>query len=766
MQLPLNTRDLLAVRRRPLADISNGTKNDKNKIQLVQAEKAIAESMFNDSFKEKEIIKAQAIKTLSLMKSQLARSEHNLSIANSTIMDSETRLKDNLKLGAAQENKINELQREVSGLKDSFCRANSAVTGFEAQAGIAQNIILRMEHQIDHQRIECSEARNSLGEAKNEILVRQCSIDEANRRMSDLNDSLGNSIKESSILAIQLTEAQGVILELNCSLSDANQISVDLKELLSDADYRISELTDEHVVKQNQTEKIHNLENIIIELNNRIQNMTVAMISTNEAHAPVVVSMHLEREQFAARLFSLEKKLLDVCEVKDELVEDRKIKENLSQEALLELEKYLETKFNDISSMIIETENLKQNTVKLMKTIHDLHEINNKNSKDFNHRIILLKNKLGAKTKSFTAASAVHRTHPVDLEESTSGMRYHNEILEKEVMDLKKSMKEMDSQLILINAERFSFEVEVGIRTNELLEMTSTLSEAEEEIYCKNHEILRLTEEIEIYENKTEILQRNNSNSMNKKITQNGDKKSDRKENETLRSKFLDLESEMKNKIDESKEFLAEKEKEIEILKEKNIQEIVHMKEKHENDKMTINKQNENQRKILIKKNEKNSAELIDLWEILRVKEVEKEVEQLDMNRKINCLTEKLSTKELQINILMTEETKLKNDIESNSKIILELKEQNVFLINQEMSLTKNYKTKLENIENESIANNQLLSEKSEIIQTLERERDTIVNGIKEAERSLAASTSEAAELRKHIDQVRIFNDTIHFNFS
>ena len=148
--------------------------------------------------------------------------------------------------------------------------------------------------------------------------------------------------------------------------------------------------------------------------------MTVAMISTNEAHAPVVVSMHLEREQFAARLFSLEKKLLDVDKLKDEQEENEKEKENLSQEALLETEKYLETKFNDISSMIIEIENLKQNIVESTKTIRELHEVHNENSKKLNHRIVLLKLKLGAKTKSFNAASAVHRTHPlVDSSRST-----------------------------------------------------------------------------------------------------------------------------------------------------------------------------------------------------------------------------------------------------------------------------------------------------------------------------------------------------------
>ena len=755
MQVPINACDLLAVRRKPLTDISNGIKIDKNKLQMVQAEKAIAESMFNDSFKEKEIIKAQAIKTLNLMKSQLARSEHNLSIANSSIMDSEARRKDDLELITTQENKINELQREVSGLKDSLCRANSAANEYEAEAVITQDRISLMEHQINHQQIEYSGAINSLGEAKNEIVEKQRSIDDANRKISDLNDSLDNSIKESSNLVIELTEAQGVILELNSSLGNANQITVDLKELLSDADYRISELIEERVVNQSQTEKINSLENIILDLNNRIQSMTVAMISTNEAHAPVVVSMHLEREQFAARLFSLEKKLLDVDKLKDEQEENKKEKENLSQEVLLETEKYLETKFNDISSMIIEIENLKQNIVESTKTIRELHEVNNENSKKLNHRIVLLKLKLGAKTKSFNAASAVHRTHPVDLEESTSGMRYDNEILEKKVMILKKSMKEMDGQLILINAEKYSFEVEIGIRTNELHEVTSSLSEAEEDICNKNLEIFRLTKEIEIYQNQNEILIRNNSSIVNNKISQNSENESLQKEIDTLRSKYEELESEMKNEINMNQKDVARREEETVILTEKNMKEIVHLKEKHENDKIVLSKQNENQRKILIKKNEKDSTELADLWEIFRVKEVEKEAEQLDLKGKINCLTSKLSAKELELNVMLTEEMKLKNDIQSNSTIIQELKEQNIFLINQEMSITNNYKSKLENIENENIANNHLLGEKETVIQTLQRERDTIVNGMKEAERSLAALKIEASELRNHIEQVR-----------
>ena len=780
MQVPFSTCDLLGVRRKPLADISNGMKNNIHKLQMVEAEKAIAESMFINSLKEKEMMRAQTIKTINLLKNQLARSEHNLSNANSTIIESEIRLEEDLKISITRDHKINELQNEVTTLKDSFSRVNSTIAQHELQAGINQDQQISMDKQINGQRIEYSDAVNSLGEAKKAVLDMQCLLDESNRRISDLNNTLKDSDDSSSNLTLLLSDARRTISELTISLDDANQLSSDLKELLSDADYRISELTDvnltyqkENLINQN---KMNDLDSKIIDLNNRILNMTAAMISTNEAHAPVIVSMHLEREQFASRLFSLEAKLLDVNVQTNVQIENQKEKENLSQEALLELEKYLETKFNDISAMMMENENLKVQNMEILKMKNNFETLNEENSKNFNHRILLLKKKLGAKTLGYNVISALQRTHTVDLAEAMGGMQYDSEKLNEKIVDLKEILKSMEKEMILIKAEKYSFEVEVGIRTNELFELTSSLTDLEDDKEYLISKISYLDEKIEDFKNEIIVLKDKNLILENNNTTQESDNKVLNNDFNILYNSKLELETEMKNHVNNYERDIAiektnfknltfSNEEEIKILIEKNQININDISEKNDRYIDVMTNQHNNEKNILIQQKKKECTAVIDLWEILKEKEVENEVEKLNLNDIINCLEGRIWSKESEIDNLIIENVKLKTDFDNSFSMNIELNDKNENLILRELNTKNDNKLNIENVEKENISNFQSLQERDIQIQILLEERKSQSDELSNTECSLTYYKNEAVELKDQIEQVQCVQ-SLSFNYS
>ena len=79
--------ELLSLRRPQSNKASNASNSDSEKLKMALAEKNIAEDMFATAFKEKEIIRLQAIKAVDLLKNQLKKSERAVAEAAYQIAD-------------------------------------------------------------------------------------------------------------------------------------------------------------------------------------------------------------------------------------------------------------------------------------------------------------------------------------------------------------------------------------------------------------------------------------------------------------------------------------------------------------------------------------------------------------------------------------------------------------------------------------------------------------------------------------------------------
>ena len=84
-QYPLKESDLKEVRRKPLGDITNSPNTGRARMQMMEAEKKMAESLASAAISQKEVLRLQTVKTVGLLKEQLLKTETVLSLANQKI---------------------------------------------------------------------------------------------------------------------------------------------------------------------------------------------------------------------------------------------------------------------------------------------------------------------------------------------------------------------------------------------------------------------------------------------------------------------------------------------------------------------------------------------------------------------------------------------------------------------------------------------------------------------------------------------------------
>jgi hypothetical protein len=162
-QPPFRASELMELRRKPLSNIPNEISGgERARVQMLEAEKKIAESLVATAITQKEILRLQTIKTVGLLKDQLAKTETILTHANDKIASLEAdRMKNK---GAFIENEVMserllEMEREIMSATQEhetivismhFEREQFASRLFELEKQMSDEIALA------HQAIELS----------------------------------------------------------------------------------------------------------------------------------------------------------------------------------------------------------------------------------------------------------------------------------------------------------------------------------------------------------------------------------------------------------------------------------------------------------------------------------------------------------------------------------------------------------------------------------------------------------------------------------
>lgn len=164
---PRVTSDLLSIRRKPGNSLVNGSNTDSHKLKMALAEKSIAETMFATAFKEKEIIRLQAIKAVELLKGQLMKSESAVQDATNRISDLSKRIDDNTVHNSVNEEEIQNLQNKNTTLKNEV---SLAVLDQTQQQEVKETKIRSdLEEQVQKLRTKNGQLKNSLLSSVTEV---------------------------------------------------------------------------------------------------------------------------------------------------------------------------------------------------------------------------------------------------------------------------------------------------------------------------------------------------------------------------------------------------------------------------------------------------------------------------------------------------------------------------------------------------------------------------------------------------------------------
>lgn len=201
MQDPLKVAsDLLSIRRQPGNSLVNDSNTDNQKLKMALAEKSIAETMFATAFKEKEIIRLQAIKAVELLKGQLRKSESAVEEATNRITDLTKKIDANAVHNSSNEEEIYNLQIKNTILKNEV---SLAVLDQAQQQEVKElNIRSDLEEQVQKLRTKNGQLQNSLltsvtevSRLEAELKIEMQKYQDAVERNMRLNNTVEKSVK-------------------------------------------------------------------------------------------------------------------------------------------------------------------------------------------------------------------------------------------------------------------------------------------------------------------------------------------------------------------------------------------------------------------------------------------------------------------------------------------------------------------------------------------------------------------------------------------
>jgi hypothetical protein len=205
-QPPFRASELMELRRKPLSNIPNEISGgERARVQMLEAEKKIAESLVATAITQKEILRLQTIKTVGLLKDQLAKTETILTHANDKIASLEAdRMKNK---GAFIENEVMserllEMEREIMSATQEhetivismhFEREQFASRLFELEKQMSDEIALAhqaIELSIQERDAEASSRCEIQNESNQMCATLQATVEQFRISESNLTDRI------------------------------------------------------------------------------------------------------------------------------------------------------------------------------------------------------------------------------------------------------------------------------------------------------------------------------------------------------------------------------------------------------------------------------------------------------------------------------------------------------------------------------------------------------------------------------------------------
>ena len=272
-KIPLFASDLMDLRRKPLGDLSN---KSTTRLIMLEAEKKIAESLVATTITQKEILRLQTIKTVGLLKEQLAKTESTLLIANNKIAALEKQRiidKETLNENDLMTERLFEMENEIVSatqehetivLSMHLEREQFAARLFDLESKLSNSAA--SSHEKDAESI----SRNEIQKESSQMCLTlrasavQCVLSEENliKRISLLKTKLGSKCKEEAgcrkeikVLSKDLATTQSLVETQKEAILKSSVLAAEKELLLQDTLKAVVLLDErEHVLQETVSE--------------------------------------------------------------------------------------------------------------------------------------------------------------------------------------------------------------------------------------------------------------------------------------------------------------------------------------------------------------------------------------------------------------------------------------------------------------------------------------------------------------------------------
>lgn len=507
--------------------------NDTLRASIANATATIAQQQAK--LEENEILRAsiaEATATIAVQQAQIEENEllrASIADATATILEQKAKLEENEILrNTIADAKATIAQQEAKLVENELLRASIAdatITISEQGAKIEENELLRASIAdatvtIAQQQLNLMEnemLRATIAHATATIALQEAKLEENDALRISIAEATATiakqqaKINENELLRASIAEATLTIAEQKARLAENELITVsieeDVVELQSKSSLLASALTiaydtiskQEKEIEVSTQEKVLHSEELVnlLDENAQLKNKVEVLASAADEHEPIVASMHREKEEFASRVYYLEKQLIDLTELHDlekadaiVVPDELQISMNLISEISEDL--HLDN-VQEVTALNSCVATLQWQNSKLIVENQGLSDSKNTIQENFSQRIKLLKQKLGWKTRILTLANALQRTHHINLEEVTGTMSFEIQMLTHRLMETKKTLGEKVNELTVLR-------VDDNRKNNELQALIEQLEESHDHSLVSRAEIVTLQRERSLLE--------------------------------------------------------------------------------------------------------------------------------------------------------------------------------------------------------------------------------------------------------------------------
>ena len=489
----------MEVRRKPLGDITNSPKSGQARMQMMEAEKKMAESLATAAIGQKEILRLQTVKTVGLLKEQLAKTETVLSLANQKIaILEEQRIYDKQALSdnVHMSEHILEMENEILAATQEH---ETIVVSMNSEREQFARRLSELEKKVSDTDASAGEAgeatsRNVLRSESNEMCatlqatVEQFKLSEINltNRISLLKAKLSAQIRLAADSQKEMTGLAEELVTTKHLLAEQTEVNVITAALAAEKE-SILQSTLSELQKSNEAVQSYGMQLNALQL--KLEDKTYEATSTTQRMSSLTLLLESEK----CRVICLEKQFGDLDEAAqremEECQDSQAVKDDVTSKDLDSLHLVIADLNEQVSVAEGRLAEGKEQVMMLQEELISAEYSAESSRMMFQDKESQLKERLGASSEEVSSLQASLTESEDRVAELTVALETYEGLCKQLSIDLATMGQEKERIMAVAMQEKVHLILE---HSTQLSEMTKVISNADAKQKCLNEKNLNL----------------------------------------------------------------------------------------------------------------------------------------------------------------------------------------------------------------------------------------------------------------------------------